>query len=485
MAFPADFSYRVAITIESDDVDADLTNWTLVFDQSFDSVLTSVNGPLDADGTRASLNGGGDIRFSSDEAGTSRLACDIRTWATNNTPASATCEAAVLIPSVSSSGDTTIYMWWGSAGETQPVASDTYGQYNAYDSDYLAVIPMTETSTDWDDRTSNGYDAVWDNDAASASGAVGNCGDFNDGDTTTGADDSGILGDIAALELETFTVEVLAYRRAQTLGMGMWGLQAEIASGDTGVIFNTENPGDQFQMSFSISGSFSQHQASTAPNDDTWYHTGTKKSGTAATLMVNGATTGLGTTAVLSSSTIDYTPVTSQRTSVGGYWSGTHSEGIYGADALLDEFRISDVARSDAWLAANYHNQLNTSGFLTWGSIEEPSSGVTVTPNVGTLTIEGHDPTVGFTQDISPNLGTVSVTGYNPTVSVTQAIAASAVGALTVEGHNPTVTFVQAVTPNVGTTVIRGFKTTITAVGGAIAGGITNIVMKMTTLLRR
>jgi len=111
--------------------------------------------------------------------------------------------------------------------------------------------------------------------------------------------------------------------------------------------------------------------------------------------------------------------------------------------------------------------------------------GVTVTPNVGTLTIEGHDPTVGFTQDISPNLGTVAATGYNPTVSFTQAIAASAVGALTVEGHNPTVTFVQAVTPNVGQTVIRGFKTTIEAVGGAIAGGITRIAMKMATILRR
>ena len=81
---------RIELTINKNLIDQDLNNWTLVFDQSFDSILTSVNGPLDADGTRASLNGGGDIRFSLDLAGTTRLACDIRNWSTNNNPASKT-----------------------------------------------------------------------------------------------------------------------------------------------------------------------------------------------------------------------------------------------------------------------------------------------------------------------------------------------------------------------------------------------------------
>ena len=118
MAFPDGWLHRVALTIDHDDIDSDLTNWTLVFDQSFNAVLTQVNGPLDADGTRPSINGGGDIRFSSDAAGANRLAVDIRTWVTNNTPASATCEVAVKIPSVLSSVDTTIYMWWGKSGES-------------------------------------------------------------------------------------------------------------------------------------------------------------------------------------------------------------------------------------------------------------------------------------------------------------------------------------------------------------------------------
>ena len=91
MAFPTDWAHKLSITIDSDFISSALTNWTLVFDQSFSSLLTAVNGPLDADGTSPSINGGGDVRFSSDEAGTTQLACDIRNWATNNTPGSATC----------------------------------------------------------------------------------------------------------------------------------------------------------------------------------------------------------------------------------------------------------------------------------------------------------------------------------------------------------------------------------------------------------
>ncbi len=123
MAFPTGWAYRLPITIDKDDISADLTDWTMVFDQSFDSVMTQVNGPLDADGTRPSIDGGGDVRFSSDSAGTTRLSVDVREWSTNNTPASAEAEIAVRVPAVSSSVDTIIYMWWGkSAARARPTA---------------------------------------------------------------------------------------------------------------------------------------------------------------------------------------------------------------------------------------------------------------------------------------------------------------------------------------------------------------------------
>jgi hypothetical protein len=128
-----DWKYKIAITIDSTFIDDDLVNWTLVFDQSFSPVLTQVNGPLDADGTAASLLNGADIRFSTDAAGSNELAFDIRSWTTNNDPALGECEVAVKIPLVDDAAPTTIYMWWGNATASPYAPGDPFGQYNAYD----------------------------------------------------------------------------------------------------------------------------------------------------------------------------------------------------------------------------------------------------------------------------------------------------------------------------------------------------------------
>jgi hypothetical protein len=55
---------KAALTISATKVDADLTNWTLVLTKD-----TLPSEMFDADGSYPALNGGGDIRFSSDAAG--------------------------------------------------------------------------------------------------------------------------------------------------------------------------------------------------------------------------------------------------------------------------------------------------------------------------------------------------------------------------------------------------------------------------------
>jgi hypothetical protein len=109
------WSHRVALTISAAYIDEDLTNWTLVFDQSFMSFLTQVDGPLDLDGTRPAKSDGGDIRFATDAAGLTEIAVDLREWTPNNDAALATCEIAVKIPFVDASANTTIYLFWGNS----------------------------------------------------------------------------------------------------------------------------------------------------------------------------------------------------------------------------------------------------------------------------------------------------------------------------------------------------------------------------------
>jgi hypothetical protein len=352
--------YQVAITIDSGDVTANLTDWTLVFDQAFDSVLTSANGPLDADGTRPSLNGGGDIRFYSNASRTTRLPCDIRSWATNNTPASATCEAAVKVPSVSSSADTTIYMAWGQTGETtQPAVGDTYGQYAAYDSNTEGVYIFDETlpggAGTVKNRKANSENGTPANMESGdlVDGAVGKAYRFGGGDERVG------FGDVYNFGTSSFTIECMHSRTTdpatnlRVFSKGANNNTAEMAGwtlwrGDTIGTFAVNPSGTRV----------------TAAAPDGVYTTGTMQCmagvcerGGNLTHWVNG---------------VAGTPVAAPAGSVTGPESfrvATDATEAISHMGDIDEFRLCSCARSDAWIKANYHNQCNTAGFLTWGSI--------------------------------------------------------------------------------------------------------------------
>jgi len=119
MAFPVKYRYRAKITINNASVTADVVN--------FPVYITAVNLPAimySATSPRAALEDGGDIRFSSDAAGATQLACEIVTF----TRASALVEIHVKVASVSSASPTAIYAWWGGPDTTQPAVATTYGR---------------------------------------------------------------------------------------------------------------------------------------------------------------------------------------------------------------------------------------------------------------------------------------------------------------------------------------------------------------------
>jgi hypothetical protein len=101
---------------------------------------------------------GGDIRFYSDSALTSRLACDLIAWELDSSDGArdAAIQIRVNVPSLSSVADNTIYVSYNQGeAETQPAAGEAYGQYAAYDSGWAAYWPMREGSgASLADRTS-------------------------------------------------------------------------------------------------------------------------------------------------------------------------------------------------------------------------------------------------------------------------------------------------------------------------------------------
>jgi len=140
MAFPSGWNRKQKITIQSSQISGSGSH------SNFPMLITldHLNAEIVDAGSNSALNGGGDIRFSSDSAGLSQIACEIVDFTINATVENRACEIWVKIPSLSTSTNTDIYIWYNKSGESQPVSNDTYGR-NAVWSDYLVSLNFENT----------------------------------------------------------------------------------------------------------------------------------------------------------------------------------------------------------------------------------------------------------------------------------------------------------------------------------------------------
>jgi hypothetical protein len=352
--------YRLPVTILSSAIDGNLTDFTVVITDEMAAVLSAVDGLLDADGTRPSINGGGDVRFSADELGTQRLAVDVREWITNNNPASGSLEVAVKVPAISAVSDTTIYLWWGKAGETQPAPGDPFGQYAAYDANTVFMSPdggaTSRTAVNPTPTVIGTLNLV------AGTGVVGAATEFPGTGYVS-------LGHQAELNLAggASTVSVL-YR--WPLGLAnIHGLVSNYdhLSGNRGWLLRIN--GGMLQWYFqSTPAAFNADEfiqsGETGANDGGWHWlSGTFQGGVRAAAYVDGQQAAARTTNVpasLSTNTSDKT--------IGNFSQGAGTD-LVGA---LDEIRLSTTARSAAWLKAESTNLLTPASFFSFGDIESP-----------------------------------------------------------------------------------------------------------------
>jgi hypothetical protein len=335
-----DWKYKIAITIDSTFIDDDLVNWTLVFDQSFSPVLTQVNGPLDADGTAASLLNGADIRFSTDAAGSNELAFDIRSWTTNNDPALGECEVAVKIPLVDDAAPTTIYMWWGNASASPYAVGDPFGQYNAYDAATRAVW-IDGGKTERTSHQSNGTEfggIVGGN----VPGKVGSATSFNGTTQYFEVPNSGNFDFPNGQRITYFAV-------VKTPG----------GTGATNALIDTRKENDNGKgLGFTINSAgrcgfyirdelnnITNWGATISINDNAW-HTigGTYEDNEEGRTFIDGVQNNLQVIAEITSKFSDATCTIGNKNLNGSVWSNFVG--------TLDEFRISQARRSEAWFKA-------------------------------------------------------------------------------------------------------------------------------------
>ena len=329
-------SRRKRIDVQTTNLDSNLTDFPL---------LVMLDG--DTDIGAMCLSNGYDVIFTASD-GTTLLPFERVSFSV--TGGAATAEFWVKT-SLSTAG-TYIYINYG-----YDAATDLSDAEDTWDSNFKAVYHMKDLTTSTiEDSTANGNDGTKTaaNEPIEAAGKIGQGQDFD------GTDDYIDLGSGESLGLSTndFTLESWVYLHALPAGWAtIFGGQNGAASfGVLGVLGAL-----QLTKTNIIDGPGSSGVVSA----NSWNHIAVVFDSTAITdnvlFLINGAPEAAKTF------NVDFTGLNK----VLGEYS------IFGGgflDGLIDEARISSIARSAAWIKFEYYNMNEADGGLTWGSIENRAS---------------------------------------------------------------------------------------------------------------
>lgn len=164
--------------------------------------------------------------------------------------------------------------------------------------------------------------------------------------TMDGVDELINIGDVAAFELDTFTITA----RAKRIGLGtrqaIYANQQQIASAsDACGCFLEFSADNKISIFFYIAGAYESFATTLAyASTSSEYAIAVKKTGTAITLYVDGVIAGTGTT---TSATIDYTTTSSKKTAIAAWWHHTSGYQSFLSSTVRD-VRFYNVALSDA-----------------------------------------------------------------------------------------------------------------------------------------
>jgi hypothetical protein len=360
MAIGAGWLRKCKITIASLKVYATHTDFTVLLSEG-----DLPSEALDKDGSYPAKDDGADIRFSLDADGVNELAFGIRYFSTNNNPALALANIAVKISSLSSSTDTDIWVWYNNSSASAYGVSDTYGQYNAYNSDYTLVMPMFEipdTESAPQDRTSyqnntNFFPAAWVP-ADQINGVMGYGLDFtNHGDSYFDIADDSSLAPTTALTIEAWMN--FSISQSNRIFYGDWGTSDGFL---LGVYWSGNN---KIVCSVKHSGVSKLAATSSTYNDGAWHLFTGEDNGSNVKLYVDNGTESI-TGASVTGNIDDGTGVKR----IGNYNSQT-TNGYLG---LAAEIRLSkNVARGENWHKTTYENIKNPGTFFTVGTPESVS----------------------------------------------------------------------------------------------------------------
>jgi RHS repeat-associated protein len=336
------YSFERAIVIDHTQVqNTDQSNFPVLISGTYPFLATVPNGQLQ------NANGY-DIIFTSDAAGQNMLSYEIDSYSA----ATGTAAYWVLLPSLSHTTDTTIYMWYGNPSVTESQENKTAVWSNGYGAVWHFGTPTTLSTADSTANANNGIN----NGVVPTTGIVGGAGIFNGtGNTYLDIPSSTSFKPANALTIEawaniTGTTNWPAIVSLDYSGYGNWNSPwaSYLIALDSNTLqpyFGTAASGDE--TTILDSGSIPANQ---------WTHVVGTFDGSNLNFYVNGALVTTGP----QSGPIDYG--NSRDLSIGTNSPYNSSQAVSG---LIDEVRISSVARSADWIATEYNNQSSPSTFYS------------------------------------------------------------------------------------------------------------------------
>lgn len=379
MAFPADYTLLAKLSTVPAQIAGNETGFvSLITDGSLGAQATNIFANTD--------NGGGDVRLSSDAAGTIQLPVDVVSWDTTLE----TCQVWTK-RDVDATTAVDVYVWGDNTGDTQPSPATTYGRNFVY------------TSLNRQQGESNAATDVTGNSTASLTGSplltsVAGIPALNfEGNSTRYLEFSGTTenytGDFSAgawVNLDSTNptfAQIIGIRSAQT--GSSWEFSVRVSGGNLQLLIG--------------SGSVSSGSSLLVSTD---YKIDVTVSGTSVSFYINGL--------LFNTGTISGTRTNiSQTMKVGSYKTGTSAATVDGS--IANAYADNSNVKSANYISTEYNNQSAPASFWTASAI---TAGIDVTPNTVNSNSVAINPTITVNIDtnVSGQVVNTSSISNNPTL---------------------------------------------------------------------
>lgn len=399
----------------------------------FDVVFTHDNIPAEAldGGSRSALNGGGDLRMSLDNAGANQIPLHVIQCTVSVNPSLRRAHLRARFPSYDSA-NRSVWLFYNRAGQTQPPANDSFGQYNVYQ-DYLNFY-ITNSSGAIENVTQN---SQWDVTSSGSGTSPSTESPAGLNSTNFDGTSNAVVNISGPAQLSSSGTDPLTFTALIRA--------ANLPNDEMGIFLRDSNQNSGFRF-------FSDNQNATSPNSDQTY--------VFQSAGLNTRQDDLGDNALVlnqwTSITFSHEESVMQR----GYLNGalnyvndqsaggtvgpidTNSDGfvIGGAEGYVSSNWNGQIwvvktkvgLSSDDYVALEYDNESSPSTFWTMGEPEDTggSTGISVSAESQQHDVTFYNATIDLTGEISVSAESQlhSVSFFDASVDLTGEVLVSAEG---------------------------------------------------------